>query len=258
MTLPLWGLLQRSQDDPETIEEAIERIVQEHNADPESHLQEGESLESHKTEDVIDHPPGSVLFDKITSRELWRSYMLIAAEGWEFDPDNSAGSIPGFRIGLTDTVNTVGFVRIQLGLGNFTIPQVGIESLFHCSLKFSDFSEEVSAFWGIRQVAPANHYGIYFEWDGTDVILRARTSTENIASSAITVDVEEFNSYRWHYDPVEEEINAYINGELAATISGPTTGDYGTPRIYFRLDDLTLSDEAHIDIYESKIATFIT
>lgn len=64
MTLPLWGQLQKSQDDPETIEEAINRLIDEHNNDPESHLDEGESLSQHKQDDVIDHPAFSVVPDK--------------------------------------------------------------------------------------------------------------------------------------------------------------------------------------------------
>jgi hypothetical protein len=43
-----WGQLAKSQTDPEKIEEAIKRLINEHNADPEAHLVEGGSLKSHK------------------------------------------------------------------------------------------------------------------------------------------------------------------------------------------------------------------
>ncbi len=33
MADPVWGLLQKAQDDPETIEEAIVRLIGEHEAD---------------------------------------------------------------------------------------------------------------------------------------------------------------------------------------------------------------------------------
>jgi len=69
MTLPLWGQLQKSLDDTETIEQAIERIVAEHNAEPEAHLGTGESLSEHKHTTVLDHPAGSVLADKFSDDE---------------------------------------------------------------------------------------------------------------------------------------------------------------------------------------------
>lgn len=83
MTLPLWGQLEKSQDDNETIEEAIARLIAEHESDPEAHLGEGESLEAHKTEEVVDHPPFSLVPDKyspvIPDSDSWfTDFRLIA------------------------------------------------------------------------------------------------------------------------------------------------------------------------------------
>ena len=64
MSLPLWGGLEKAQDDAQTIEEAIDAAILAHENDPTAHLGTGESLEAHKTEDVIDHPAFSVLDDK--------------------------------------------------------------------------------------------------------------------------------------------------------------------------------------------------
>jgi hypothetical protein len=64
MSLPFWAQLEKAQDDATTIEERVAEMIAEHEADPEAHLGEGESLESHKSEDVIDHPAFSVLDDK--------------------------------------------------------------------------------------------------------------------------------------------------------------------------------------------------
>jgi len=60
-----WGLLPKSQVDDETIEEAINRIVQEHNEDETAHLGAGQSLQSHKTSEIIDHVVASIITDKI-------------------------------------------------------------------------------------------------------------------------------------------------------------------------------------------------
>lgn len=69
MALPLWGNLQKAQDDAEKIEEAIVRLIQAHNEDSEAHLSAGESLGAHKNEPVLEHPAGSVLADKWTMTE---------------------------------------------------------------------------------------------------------------------------------------------------------------------------------------------
>jgi len=64
MTNPLWGTLEKAQDDATNIDEAVASAIAEHESDPTAHLGTGESLEQHKTEDVIDHPARSVFDDK--------------------------------------------------------------------------------------------------------------------------------------------------------------------------------------------------
>lgn len=65
-----WEHLAKNQTDPETIEEAIVRIVQEHDDDPEAHLESGQSLEAHKNSDVIDHLAFSIVNDKVKERNI--------------------------------------------------------------------------------------------------------------------------------------------------------------------------------------------
>ena len=65
MPAQVWGDLAKSQVDDETIEEAIARVVQEHDDDETSHLETGESLQSHKASEIIDHIAESVVNDKI-------------------------------------------------------------------------------------------------------------------------------------------------------------------------------------------------
>lgn len=61
MANPVWQNLQKSQDDSETIEQAIARIVASHNDNANSHLAEGQSLQSHRASEVIDHVVKSVV-----------------------------------------------------------------------------------------------------------------------------------------------------------------------------------------------------
>lgn len=64
MADPVWGQLAKAQDNPETIEGAIVRLIAEHEADAGAHTGTGESLETHKTQETVDHPVGSIVADK--------------------------------------------------------------------------------------------------------------------------------------------------------------------------------------------------
>ena len=70
MSATNWGMLSKSQEDPETIEEAIARLITAHNADEESHLDTGQSLQSHKASAIIDHLALSIVEDKIGDGEI--------------------------------------------------------------------------------------------------------------------------------------------------------------------------------------------
>lgn len=70
MADPVWGALAKAQDNNETIEEAIVRLITAHEADAGAHTGSGESLETHKTQDIVDHPAGSIVSDKIPAGQL--------------------------------------------------------------------------------------------------------------------------------------------------------------------------------------------
>lgn len=70
MSIPVWGLLEKSQVDPETIEDAILRLIAVHEADPTAHQGAGESLELHKASTIIDHLADSVVAEIIKDGEV--------------------------------------------------------------------------------------------------------------------------------------------------------------------------------------------
>lgn len=70
MQLPVWGNLAKSQTDAEKIEEAIVRLITEHNDDETAHLGAGQSLQSHKAAEIIDHLAESIVEDKIGDGEV--------------------------------------------------------------------------------------------------------------------------------------------------------------------------------------------
>jgi len=75
-----WLMLPKSQDDPQTINEAIAEAIAVHEADPESHLGENESLQSHRASTIIDHLAESVLNDKLELQSrAWTA--IVALDG---------------------------------------------------------------------------------------------------------------------------------------------------------------------------------
>jgi len=82
-TAVTWGNLLKSQISSEKIEEAITRMIQDHEDDPNAHIEEGESLQSHKASEVIDHVVHSVLGEKIhTSGKT--ADCIVATEGGDY------------------------------------------------------------------------------------------------------------------------------------------------------------------------------
>jgi len=77
MTIQNWGALQKSADDDETIEEAINRLIAVHEGDSNSHLGEGESMQNHKSADVIDHPAQSLVPDKFSNKQSFLNLPVI-------------------------------------------------------------------------------------------------------------------------------------------------------------------------------------
>lgn len=66
----VWGLMPKSQDDAETIEEAIERIVAAHNDDYQAHSATGQAIDVHRQSEIIDHLAVSIVADKIADAQL--------------------------------------------------------------------------------------------------------------------------------------------------------------------------------------------
>jgi len=93
MSIPVWGLLEKGQDDSETIEEAISRLIDAHNEDEESHVGTGQSLKSHKASVIIDHLVSSIVSSAIKDGEVtvpklgWDRFFLMpeleSLDGWD-------------------------------------------------------------------------------------------------------------------------------------------------------------------------------
>lgn len=83
MPIQIWGDLGRAINDDTRIDEAIGQAIDAHLADPDAHLDETGSLQSHRASEIIDHLAESVVNDKIKWNA--RAYAAIVDASSEYD-----------------------------------------------------------------------------------------------------------------------------------------------------------------------------
>lgn len=110
-----WGMLAKSQTDPETIEEAIARIVAEHNADEESHLDTGQSLQSHKAAEIIDHLARSVVRDKLVFDRFTIDEHFASLDIWQKSAGVDLFFISEMQLQTTAVLNNEQYSFIHSG-----------------------------------------------------------------------------------------------------------------------------------------------
>lgn len=245
----VWGLLQKSQNDDETIEEAIDRIIAEHNDDPDSHVEAGQSLQSHKAANIIDHVVGSVLADKITMTEMVFKTLFESIDGWGTLGSVSNSDMPG--VSLYAEYGEINESQI------YSQPQVpkGYRSsaknmLFQIIAHFDFSNTHLNSWFGYLDGYSANEDG--FGFVVRDGVLKAHLTCggNTQESAALSIDLSLDHVYRVQYDSTNQDAKFYIDGTLVATLvrfSGSWADDMG-PRAgveltetndgYFRIGEL--------------------
>jgi hypothetical protein len=223
MTLPLWGQMNKSQDNPQTIDEAIAAAVQAHNEDSESHLGSGESLEEHKTEPIIDHPQGSVLADKQTMTEMSISTIFESLDGWSKIGDVSNNDIPGVLLYVED--------GWQNNSSLSTSPQVpanfrnsDFDMLFQVQARFNFFGTSFSANLGFYSSNSVTPEGFGFVVNSGVLTAYAKQGGNVNQSSAISLDLKLDHIYRAFLDATAEKIYFFVDGVAVATLDIPGIG----------------------------------
>lgn len=157
MTEPIvWGTLPKAQDDPQTIAEAIAEAIAGHEADPEAHLGSGESLETHRTTENIDHPAGSVAVDKISNQIILMT-SFESVDAWL----TSFGLLGG---------KTLAFGSLQLFTGSTSL---GSAILYTVPVTFQAFDPDKDFMWRstLSLSAITNqtaYFGLGYLEDGAD------------------------------------------------------------------------------------------
>jgi hypothetical protein len=238
MALITWEFLRKSQFDNEKIEEAVARLIAEHNDDETAHLEVGQSLQSHKASEIIDHLAASIVADKIGDREVLDQHMqhdrqVIAPA---FD------SLDGFYISATGTGASIivkgGGCRIIPGSVVNNVADFAIEALvnwtFHDTepdfqLSFSLFDEagehperldaDICIGFGYE-----NDYlqSIGFIWKGAEQKFYTyyRDGESIVEDEVVGFNPLYLNDVRVEVRDLGDTLNFYYHGELVKQYTG--------------------------------------
>ena len=225
-----WGDLTKSQADDETIEEAIARLITAHNADAESHLATGQSLELHKVGDVIDHPAGSVLGDKFTNREFALTFPFESLDEYSVSVAGVNSDVGGYKLDTGSTINTERYVKAFAQYSQ-TYYNIGRDITFQFYASFSAITNQIAYILAggnnIDEEAPGvgfkiedgKLYACESVWGDPDFI----DYTTEITGITLTTK----NIYRVQTVTAENKAYFYVNGELEATLTLHTNEDIG-------------------------------
>lgn len=231
-----WGLVPKSQIDSETIEEAIVRLIGEHETDPTAHTGTNESLEAHRAEGILDHRAGSVLADKWTMTEF-----SLSEDFKDITPYTITGDV-------TNTEWPALYLYVEYGEVNkseisktIQLPapylSKNFDNMFQVTGLF-DFSNSHFHAWlgiGFNDETPSDGFGFVIQ-DGALKACVVNTGTPSY-SGTLSLDLGVAHVYRAQLNAFSQEVDFYIDGSLVATIAitGVSWDTDDGPRIGVRL-----------------------
>lgn len=235
MAVETWGSLPKAQDDNETIEEAIARLVGVHDEAEASHLQTGQSLEQHKSEEQLDHPVDSVIEsniikqsvtpDKLDYDKYFYTPSFDSLDSWfQTKAGTNADIIIGggaLKIQAGDFTDDLAYLFTQ---GQLALVDSTKDPYFSFLTRLGDAGAQMDAFWLSGTSTPlvvALHNAFGFYWKGSEEKLYGRYIKNQVAYD---VEITGFvptslNLLRVELDDSANEIRFYLNGVLKETVS---------------------------------------
>jgi len=257
----VWGNLFKSQISAEKIEEAILRLIQDHEDDPDAHLETGESLESHKASVIIDHVVDSIIADKILAGEIGRSHLsddavILGTENFDKGAlinftdftsaiSGSASIVKQHRnnkVKTGSTVNSVAQVYTEFDQqGDLWDPGDDLELQIHYYID-GDWGWETAAGteiyikygMGLNADMGLNtdkSFGIQLKDDAAGNIIATAFVRDGASLDQAVMDatLEMEASYVFRITKIGSAWKFYINGVLKASLTESISGTIGTP-----------------------------
>ena len=204
MGLFTWGSLPESQISAKTITEAINEAIVAHEEDPTAHLGDGESLQQHKNNEIIDHPAQSIVADKMSVTNAYSILSLGIVSTADLDNLTATGDSFGINLSQASPVSGDGFYNItsflpyDIGYAdgdvvvNFEIT-AGNGSGTWTSYVYFGFAK-IEFKYGYYRVGYYSNGWYYSSWIATQDLFSKR--------------------FRIYYDSVNSVLNVYLGANL--------------------------------------------
>lgn len=225
MTLPLWGLLQKSQEDARTIEEVIADMIMAHEEDPTAHLGEGESLQAHKHDPIIDHPAQSVVLDKTPYQNYEQFLTGLGDQGWS--AEEGSFSINSSIVKAASLFSQTEFIALG-GLPHpvgTAYPDSDLMYQFRLQLAHGGETNGTLIFGFTNDVLDGGRRMV-FEKDGTTWKWNIYSASTLVHSFSLSTSNTYTKYYRIWYDSVNEEIVLYQGSTVVSTYATANWKDY--------------------------------
>ena len=226
MAAVTWGQLAKSLIDPKLIEERIAEMIAEHNEDETAHLGAGQSLQSHKTSEIIDHLIASIVADKLArfsvkieklvSDQIFHISSFESLDGWLFD-GAPIGEIyqnfGGVKIKTAAGVDSWVVLTFQ-GIDDGKVINFNKKVVFQTTIVLTN-AEGFIAYITAGNKGVDDYFGFLIN-DGELFAVSARGL--NVKSTKIAdLTGEETLLFRAEHDPDKQQDLFFVNEELKAT-----------------------------------------
>jgi len=225
MSLPIWGLLEKSVDNPQTIDQAIAAAIAVHESDPTSHLGAGESLQAHKNDSIIDHPAQSVVLDKTPYQDYQQFLNGIDQQGWSNEQGSWNSNQPTrVAAGLFSQNSFIGVGQNEHDDGD-DYPDADLMYQFKLTMRHGGQTDGNLRFGFTNDLLDIGSRMIFVK-DGITWKWQLYTSGTLMHTYSISTSNNLIKYYRIYFDSVNEEIVLYEGTTIISTYATADWKDF--------------------------------
>lgn len=218
--MEVWGDKPKSAVDPTTIDEQIASDIQDHLDDPDAHIEIGQSLQSHKASEIIDHIARSVVRDKLGFDRFTIDDHFSTIDAWQKSAGAYLDTLAQASLTTTGVLNNVQYMyaipadSMQDGARPQNSPvwqaRIKCEHSTNQEIYFGQFDLDVPGGVGFK-IVNSTLYAFYIDDEGTE-------HTTEITGYTVE-DV--WHNYRYEIT-AGYDILFYVDENLEVTLSDVT------------------------------------
>lgn len=236
MADPSWGMLAKALDDPQTINEAINEAIAAHEADSEAHLGAGESLETHRASEVIDHLEESIVNDKYLDgsvtpeKTLATKYKIQptfeSLDGWATYLSGAGGSVTSkvgtAKVMVGNAVGNLSELFMDISWGGAIVGSTDKDFILQMSIVLNEKAYcDAGWGWGNNNMVDGG-YRIGFRWSDSDSKLYAAIKEDGqaeIKEEITGINPDLFHYYRIEWNNTTKTATFYVDDVEVSTIT---------------------------------------